>query len=406
MSRSILLGLLVVIGTGATSACVTPPDVTDLLRDPLDTRDCVESVDVDLGGDVVLTNPCSPDGFAVGDDLWLVSELTPWGTLGPVPGMSLDRSATPFHEPVFTLHVEDPIRPGTIIVPARYWRSDLKTAKRVALFIHVKVPDMFISASATPEVIAPLEPVLLTVDVLGGTAPFTIEWDKVLEDGELEVVGSTTSIKEAPIANTTYVVHVTDHNGSSAAATVQVHVRLTASVTAAPGTVAPGQPSHLLAFVEGGASPYTYAWTPAIGLTRTDISNPIATPSATTTFFVTVTDRVGETTSVPVTVSVVRATNASFTLTWVSTSRLQADATASTSTAPIVRYEWTEAVSPLQPAGYYDQCTTSDPTQPNCRVVAEPAIFSWFADPNVTVRLRIVDVAGNIGVATLPVPPQ
>lgn len=39
-----------------------------------------------------------------------------------------------------------------------------------------------------------------------------------------------------------------------------------------------------------GGTSYTYSWTPATGLSSTTIANPLATPAATTTYYVTVTD--------------------------------------------------------------------------------------------------------------------
>lgn len=40
----------------------------------------------------------------------------------------------------------------------------------------------------------------------------------------------------------------------------------------------------------GTAGPYTYAWSPSAGLSSTTVANPIATPTATTTYVVTITD--------------------------------------------------------------------------------------------------------------------
>jgi hypothetical protein len=41
----------------------------------------------------------------------------------------------------------------------------------------------------------------------------------------------------------------------------------------------------------GGTAPFTYAWSPAGGLSATNISNPVANPAATTNYALTVTDQ-------------------------------------------------------------------------------------------------------------------
>ena len=40
----------------------------------------------------------------------------------------------------------------------------------------------------------------------------------------------------------------------------------------------------------GGKEPYTYAWSPSTGLSNTNVANPVASPSVTTTYTLTVTD--------------------------------------------------------------------------------------------------------------------
>ncbi len=44
----------------------------------------------------------------------------------------------------------------------------------------------------------------------------------------------------------------------------------------------------------GGVQPYTYSWTPPFFLSSTTISNPVANPTVTTTYYVTVTDANGD----------------------------------------------------------------------------------------------------------------
>lgn len=53
-----------------------------------------------------------------------------------------------------------------------------------------------------------------------------------------------------------------------------------------------------------GTAPYTYSWTPATGLSNATIANPMASPTATANYFLTVTDSKGCTHTDSVTVTV------------------------------------------------------------------------------------------------------
>ena len=70
---------------------------------------------------------------------------------------------------------------------------------------------------------------------------------------------------------------------------------LLSTPTATPGTICAGSASQLNAVPAGGVAPYTYAWSPAAGLSNTGIINPVASPLTTTTYSVTVTDALGTT---------------------------------------------------------------------------------------------------------------
>jgi hypothetical protein len=62
----------------------------------------------------------------------------------------------------------------------------------------------------------------------------------------------------------------------------------------------------------GGSGTYTYSWTPTVGLNRTDIANPTASPDTTTRYQLTVSDPSGcsKEAQVTVTVNTVTATRA------------------------------------------------------------------------------------------------
>ncbi len=104
-----------------------------------------------------------------------------------------------------------------------------------------------------------------------------------------------------PAVTTTYTVDGTDANGCTGTDAVTVTVNI------APGANA-GSDADVcdgLSTTLNGAGGVSYAWTPATGLSNAAINNPVATPAATTTYTLTVTDGNGctDTDDVEVTVN-------------------------------------------------------------------------------------------------------
>lgn len=98
-----------------------------------------------------------------------------------------------------------------------------------------------------------------------------------------------------------YFVTVTDANGCSQEDSIDVEVRLRPVMTITEDTtICPGETITLLA--TGGIS---YDWAPNLGLNATDIENPVASPSETTTYTATVTARWGCTETDSVTISII-----------------------------------------------------------------------------------------------------
>lgn len=94
---------------------------------------------------------------------------------------------------------------------------------------------------------------------------------------------TTSSITVSPAAATTYTVIITTTSGCSDTLTQIVNVNPTPTVTATGNaTICEGNSTPLAA---SGAT--TYSWSPAAGLNNFAISNPIATPSISTTYTVT-----------------------------------------------------------------------------------------------------------------------
>jgi len=76
------------------------------------------------------------------------------------------------------------------------------------------------------------------------------------------------------------------------------------NATADPDSICQGMSSQLNVSVVGGTSPFTYVWNPTTGLSNPAIANPMASPTVTTKYFITVTDiaSISATDSVTITV--------------------------------------------------------------------------------------------------------
>ncbi|MDW8272862.1 MAG: Ig-like domain-containing protein [Chitinophagales bacterium] len=143
----------------------------------------------------------------------------------------------------------------------------------------------------------------------GGTGAYRYSWSP---STGLSSTNVANPIVSGITQSTVYTVTVTDALGCSATAIVTVQVvpsTLQANAgndificfdpLAQPVTQLGGNPTAI-----GGTSPYTYSWSPAVGLNNPNIPNPIASPSATTTYFVLVTDNKGCTATDTVAVSI------------------------------------------------------------------------------------------------------
>jgi len=124
----------------------------------------------------------------------------------------------------------------------------------------------------------------------GGTTPYSITWAPA--DG----LSATNILKPyaSPGSTTTYTLTITDALGQTFSDTATVTVSDAFSVNAgADKSISPGNSVPLDAVVHGGTKPYTYLWSPAGGLSATNIEDPVASPSSTTTYTIKVTDSTG-----------------------------------------------------------------------------------------------------------------
>jgi len=134
--------------------------------------------------------------------------------------------------------------------------------------------------------------------VTGGSSPYIIQWSP----GAYFCGSATIANPQVNPSNTTvYTLLVTDANGCTATDSTVVIANPAVTAIVNPDTdVCSGSPAILGGFPStgsGGTPPYTYAWTPTIGISSPGSGNPIVTTLTTTTYCVKVTDSVGCSTS-------------------------------------------------------------------------------------------------------------
>lgn len=120
-----------------------------------------------------------------------------------------------------------------------------------------------------------------------GSGVLTYSWTPIIGLSNPNIVNPMAS----PTTTRTYTVLVTDENGCTASDAVTVNVNVLPTANAGPDVaICIGTSTQLNASSNG---PATYAWSPATGLSATNIPNPVANPTVTTTYTVTVTNSNG-----------------------------------------------------------------------------------------------------------------
>jgi PKD repeat protein len=154
-----------------------------------------------------------------------------------------------------------------------------------------------VNASAKPSVSATSDVTIcagtsttLNLSASGGASPYTFNW------GPNYALSSTTAplTVATPTVTTTYIVTVTDSKGCNNTDNVVVTVLATPTINLGNDvSICAGSSIVLNATVSSGNPPFTYGWTPAIGLNVANIPNPSAAPTNTTTYVLSVTDSKG-----------------------------------------------------------------------------------------------------------------
>ncbi len=124
-----------------------------------------------------------------------------------------------------------------------------------------------------------------TASASGGTLPYNYSWSN-------GAAGNAIS----NLAEGSYGVTVTDANGCTATIQVVVTQPAQITVTASPDATIPAGGSVNLS-ASGCGTCTSYSWSPAAGVNNSNIQNPVASPTVTTTYTVTAADNNGCTAS-------------------------------------------------------------------------------------------------------------
>lgn len=168
----------------------------------------------------------------------------------------------------------------------------------------ISTDNIIITVTTTPVVTVSSNTILCsgTTDTLIASGATTYAWSPVT--GLNTTTGDT--VIASPPGTTTYVVTGTTGSCSdTASVTITANPALTtnagsnATICAGDSLTIGGAPT-----ITGGTGPYTYSWTPALGLSAGNVSNPVARPTLTTTYTLTATDASGCTGTASVTITV------------------------------------------------------------------------------------------------------
>lgn len=154
-------------------------------------------------------------------------------------------------------------------------------------------PVLTVSANVTPQPLPSGSPASLSSNVSGGSGSYSYQWAPAfyINSGEDTLQNPTTT----NLTNfTTFTVTVTDNQtGCYGTGSVSVYIShggpLAALANATPQTICDGQQTQLNVVPSGGVGNYQYTWSSSPAGFSSTLQDPIASPSVSTTYYVTVT---------------------------------------------------------------------------------------------------------------------
>ncbi|MCX7737309.1 MAG: hypothetical protein N2319_11425 [Candidatus Kapabacteria bacterium] len=130
-------------------------------------------------------------------------------------------------------------------------------------------------------------PILIGNTATGGRPPYSYNWTPTTGLS----ASNTAQVTANPNQTTNYTVTVTDGNGCQTSATIRVIINPLPNVNPGPNVATcSGTAVQIGNPATGGTPPYSYSWSPAQGLSATNVAQPMANPNQTTTYTVVVTD--------------------------------------------------------------------------------------------------------------------
>ena len=150
-------------------------------------------------------------------------------------------------------------------------------------------------ADAGPDQNLPYPGISTQLNGSGGSSTYTYHW----EPSNMVVNPNIPSPQTVTLyEDQTYILTVTNpQGGCTSTDTVTVYIgvsALTVSAEVSPNSLCEGNSAQLQVNASGGSGDFSYSWTPTTGLNASNISNPVATPTQTTTYTCTVTDNIAQ----------------------------------------------------------------------------------------------------------------
>ena len=148
-------------------------------------------------------------------------------------------------------------------------------------------------ADAGPDQSLPYPGLTAQLSGTGGGSGFNYHW----EPANMVVNSNSQNTETVTLFDTQrYVLTVTNPQGGCISYdTVFVYIGtspLNVDAIATPNTLCEGESTQLQVMANGGSGNFSYSWTPTTGLSATNISNPVATPTQTITYTCIVTDNI------------------------------------------------------------------------------------------------------------------